>query len=80
MGTKPSSKKEKTSLIWIPVIIATVLMHVGFFVTAVTVAEDVPRTTHEPSRVSFRTTTPVPEPLPEPEPKPEVEEIPEPKW
>jgi periplasmic protein TonB len=66
-----TTKKEKRSKLWIPVIVATCAMHVGFFYAGINWAESKPRTSYEPSRVEFRAIAPEPEPLP----KPELEKI-----
>ncbi len=60
-----STSKEKRSIIWIPVIIATCAMHVGFFYWGVNWAESRPPTTYESSRVEFRTVAPMPKKLKE---------------
>lgn len=62
-----TTTKEKCSIVWIPVIIATCAMHLGFFYTGTNYAESKPHTTYESSRVEFRAVAPTVEPLPEPE-------------
>ncbi|MCP4602460.1 MAG: energy transducer TonB [Proteobacteria bacterium] len=62
-----TTTKEKHSKIWIPVVVATCAMHLGFFYAGINWAESKPRTSYESSRVEFRAIAPVPEPLPEPE-------------
>ncbi|MCP4676328.1 MAG: energy transducer TonB [Deltaproteobacteria bacterium] len=74
-----TTTKEKRSIIWIPVVIVTCTMHIGFFYAGTNWAESKPRTVYEPSRVEFRTVAPAPEPLPETEPEAEKIELPEPE-
>ena len=74
-----TTTREHRSIIWIPVIIATVAMHLGFFYAGVNWAESKPRTPYESSRVEFRALPPTPEPIPEPVVETEKIELPPPE-
>ncbi|MDJ0765857.1 MAG: TonB family protein [Myxococcota bacterium] len=74
-----TTTKEKFSLIWIPVCLVTVSLHLGLFFAGISWTDDNPQVPYDSSQIAFRTIPSVPKPTLQPEIAPEEIALPTPE-